>query len=102
MVAADAVFRLTDGDNVYTLAGLERHRPVVVGHTRHDMVAGQRPVRADAAVLYPDVLVVLGEAAVRQRILRKNAGMWLAVVVHDVTLVVDDVLDGNGRRYHFP
>ena len=60
----------------------------------------QRPVRTDAAVLYPHIGVLRFKAIVRQGILCKDAGVRLAVVVHDVALVVDHILDGHRRRDH--
>ena len=100
VILAHAVACVANGNDIEALTRLKGDGPIVLRHTCHDVVVCQRPVRTDAAVLYPHVGVLPGKLIVRQRILREDAGMGLAVVVHDVALVVDDVLDGYRRGNH--
>ena len=102
VIAAHLVVAVAHRHHVDALARLQTDVPVVLRHTRHHVVAGQLPARPDVAVLYPDVAVLGSERIVAHGILRENAGLRLAVVVHDVALVVDDTLDGHRRRDHLP
>ena len=76
------------------------HLPVVLRHARHDVVAAEPPPRTNAAVLHPDVAVLLTKSDAEHGILHEDGGMGLAVVVHDAALVGDDVLQLGHRRDH--
>ena len=100
IVSAHTILRLTNGDDVDTLARPQMDSPVVLRYSCNNVITRQCPVLPNAAILNPDVLVLLSKSIVGDGILGKYAGMRLAVVVHDVTLVVDDVLNSNRRRNH--
>ena len=97
VVAAHGVVVGAHGHDVETLARFEPHRPVIVGHAGDDVVVGELPACADAAVLHPDVGVLLSEGDVRDGVLNEDAGVGLAVVVHDAALVGNDVLQPHHR-----
>ena len=54
-------------------------------------------MRTHTTVFYPDVLVLFRKRHLVDGILGKDAGMRLTIVVHDITLVVDNVLDSHCR-----
>ena len=100
MVAAHLVAVLADRHHVDALAGLQRQRPVVLGHAGHYVVVRQRPVGTDVTVFYPDVIVLLCKLKAYLCVLHEDAGVRLTVVVHDVALVVDDILNSQRRGNH--
>ena len=102
MVAAHLIVFIANRHHVNTFAWLQRQRPVVLWHTRYDIVVRQCPIGSHVAVLYPNIVVLLRKAETNIGILYEDAGMWFAVVVHDVALVVDDILNGQRRRNHLP
>ena len=83
---------------VYALALGERQRPVVLGYASHDVVLRQRPVLAYVCVLHPLVAVLLCPLGLQLCVLHEDRRMGLAVVVHNLALVVHDVLYGEHRR----
>ena len=99
-VWTNAVAVLPNGYDVQALSWFQRDCPVVLRHARHYIVVRQRPVRPDAAVLYPHIGVLVRKRIAGQRILCKDARMWLTVMVHDVTLVVHHILDSHCRGDH--
>ena len=86
------------GHDVDTLTLAERQRPVVLGHTCHNVVLRQRPVLAYVCVLHPFVAVLLCPLRLQFGVLHEDRRMWLAVVVHNLALVVHNVLYGEHRR----
>ena len=86
-IAAHHYLLFPNGHHIDALAGLQRQVPVVTGHTRNDVIVAQLPMLADITVLHPDIRVLLGEGNARDSILDEDAGMGLAVVVHDIALV---------------
>ena len=84
-----------DGYDVDALPGLQVDGPVVVGHACDDVVGGECPSIAHAAVLYPDVAVVGRELTAHHGILQEDGGVRLDAVVEYLALVVDKVLDGQ-------
>ena len=96
-VAAHLVVALAHGRHVDTLAGLQGDVPVVLGHTGNHVVMAQVPSLAYVRVLYPDITVLLGKGHLRHGVLHEDAGMGLAVYVHNLALVGDEVLHGQRR-----
>ena len=84
-----------DGHNVYALSFAESQRPVVLRNTGHDVVLSEGPSGADEGVLHPDVAIVLVPLNLYVRVLYENGRMRLAVVVHNLALVADEILDGK-------
>ena len=99
-IATDFVITFAHRYHVDTLPRLQRDVPIVLRHARHHIVVSKRPTRTHETVLNPDVVILIGKLVVGNGVLRKNAGMGLAVVVHDVALVVDDVLNSYRRGNH--
>ena len=60
----------------------------------------QCPAWTHKAILHPNVIVLIRKLIVHDSILRKDAGMRFTVVMHDVALVVDEILDSQRRGYH--
>ena len=100
MVAAQGIKVIVYRHHVDTLAGLQGDVPVVLGHAGDDMVVGELPVGAHVAILNPDVGILGSERDFGDRVLHEDAGVRLAVVVHDLALVAHDVLQAQGRRNH--
>ncbi len=61
-----------NGNEVDALPFAERHLPVVVGRTGHDIVARELPSLAECGILHPHVLVVVGEAHLCQGVLHED------------------------------
>lgn len=47
IIAADGIFAITYGDNIYTFARSESDIPIILGHTGDDIIMRQMPARAD-------------------------------------------------------
>ena len=90
-----------DGYNVNALSLAEIQRPVVLRNTGHDVVLSEGPSGADEGVLHPDVAIVLVPLNLYLCILHENGRMRLAVVMHNLALVADEILDGKHRRKKF-
>ena len=86
---------LADGHNVYALSLAESQSPVVLRHTGHDVLFGERPVGADEGVLHPYIAIVLVPLNLYVRVLHEHGRMRLAVVMHNLALVADEILDGK-------
>ena len=97
-IGAYGVALVADGHDVDTLAGTEFYLPLVAGHTSDDILMGYGPLGAHTAVFNPEVLVVFGDFDFHFRVLGEHGGMGLERVVHDLALVVDDILDVKHRR----
>ena len=94
-------FGLAYRHNVHTLVGLEVYAPLVLWHTRHDVVLAEGPVLSNARVLHPYISVLRVPLNVNLRVLYENRRVRLAVVVHYLPLVVHDVLYVDHRRQQF-
>ena len=99
-IAAHLVVVVADGSDVDALAGVQTNVPVVAGHARDDVVAGQMPGGRHVGVLNPDIRILLGEFRLADGILYEDAGMGFAVQVHYLALVADKILYSECRRYH--
>ena len=47
IIAADSIFAIAYGDNIYTFARSEGDIPIILGHTGDDIIMRQMPTRAD-------------------------------------------------------
>ncbi len=97
MIAAKGILCLTNRDDINTLAWLQSQLPVIVGHTCNNMIVGELPVFADMTVFYPDIRILLCECNVHHGILHKDRRMGFPVVVHDLPLVVLQILYPHRR-----
>ena len=97
MIASDSVFLIPDRYHVETLAWSQMQLPVVLGHSRNYVIAGQGPSLAHVAILYPDILIVLGKLKLAHSILHKYAWVRLAVVMHYLALIVHQILYAQCR-----
>ena len=100
-ITAHYLLALTNRNNINTLAWFKGYFPVIFRHASHHVVMCQMPSRSDETIFYPDVLVLLCEFIVGNGILREDGRMRLSVVMHDVALVVDNILYSNRRGNHF-
>ena len=98
LIRPDHPLVLADGNNINTLARLQRECPIVFGHTRDDMIAAKPPAFAHAAVFHPDVLVLGSELHAFHGILLEDGRMGLTTMMKNLPLVVDKVLYGECRR----
>ena len=89
-------------NHINTLTWLEANLPIVVRYASDDMVMGEVPTLANVAVLNPYMGVILRERYFHHGILYKDRGMGLTIKVHDLTLVVDKILQSHRRRNHLP
>ena len=60
------------------------------------MIVRELPTLAHMTILYPDICILLREVYLHQGVLHKDGGMGLAVEVHDLTLIVLQILDAHG------
>ena len=95
------VVAITHRHDIDTLARFQPDFPIVLGNTCHHVVMGERPAGTHETVFHPDVVVLFIKMITGNAVLRKNAGVRLAVIMHDVALVVDNVLYGQRRGNHF-
>ena len=70
--------------------------PVVLGHTCYDIVVSQGPALAHIAVFNPDIGILLSKAELADGILHKDAGVRLAIMVHNLALIDDQILNTEG------
>ena len=59
------------------------------------MIVSQMPAGTDKAFFYPDIGILLGKGNLRHGILYEDARVWLTVMMHDLTLVIDEILDAQ-------
>ena len=91
-IAAHLIVMLAYRRDIDTLTWLQTDLPVVLGHARNDMVMGQMPPTAHMTILNPYIAVLLGKRNLHHGILNKDARMRFTVEMHDLTLVVDEIL----------
>ena len=78
--------------DINTLTWCQGDVPIVFWHTGNDMVVGEMPTLANVAVLNPDVAIFLRERNLHHGILHEDRGMWLAIEMHNLTLIVHEIL----------
>ena len=61
------------------------------------MVMRQMPTTADVTVLNPYIAVLLRKWDLHHCILYEDARMWLTVEMHDLTLIVHQILEPQCR-----
>ena len=99
-VTTHLIVRLPDGHHIDTLARFQADFPIVLRHTRDNVIMGKVPTATDVAILYPNIAVLLCKRNLHDGILHKNARMGFTVEVHNLPLVVDEVLESHRRRNH--
>ena len=92
VIAAKGKLGIADRNDINTLTRFQLQLPVILRHTSDNMVVGYLPPLTNMAILYPDVRIGFRERDVSHSILHKNARMGFPVVVHNLTLVVHQVL----------
>ena len=97
MVAPHFVIVVANRGDVYTLSRSQFDVPVIFWYAGYDVVVGEFPLWAYMGILNPDVGVVGRERYLGNRILNEYAGVGFAVVMHNLALVVHQVLQGQGR-----
>ena len=95
-IATHLIILLTHRHHVDTLTRDQRDIPIILRHTCNDMIVRELPTLAHMTILYPDICILLREAYLHQGVLHKYGGMGLAVEVHDLTLIVLQILDAHG------
>ena len=83
--------------DVYTLPLLECYLPIILRHSGDDMLVCECPLLADTAVLDPQISVLLCDLKPHLGILLEDGRVGFARVVHDFSLVVDEILHSQGR-----
>ena len=69
--------------------------PIVFRYTGNDMLMTQYPFPSHEAVLHPQVLVILGYGSLSNRVLDEHGRMRFPGMMHNLTLVVHQVLNGQ-------
>ena len=100
MVTTYGILCLTNRYHVDTLARGKRQMPVVTGHTSNDMIVRKLPMGTHMAVLNPNIRIILCQRDIHLCILYENGGMGFAVDVHNLPLVVLQILNTNHRGNH--
>ena len=101
-IATHLVVFLSHRHHVDALARRQTDLPVVLWHTCDDVIVGEMPMLANVAIFNPDITVLLCERDLHHGILHEDRRMWLAVEMHDLTLVVHEILKSQRRRDHLP
>ena len=73
-----------------------------MGHTGDDMVMSESPTLSDVTILNPDIRIISRQRHLYGRILHENRRMRLTVDVHNLALVVHQILDALHRGNHLP
>ena len=84
---------ITDRNHINALARCQTDVPVVFWYTCDDMIVGEFPMGTDMAVLYPDICILFSEGYIGFGILYKDTWMRLAVEMHDLALIVHQILN---------
>ena len=92
-VAASLIVIVTHRYHVDALTRFQSNLPVVLWHTRHHIVVRQMPLGTNKTVLYPDMAVLLRKGNLHHRVLHEDRRMRFTIQVHDLPLVVDEVLE---------
>ena len=66
------------------------------------MIVSELPTFSDVTVLNPDIRVISRQGYLHHSILYEDGRMGFTVDVHDLTLVVHQVLDALHRGNHLP
>ena len=99
-ITAHLIITLTHRHHVDTIARFQTDLPVVLRHTRNHMVVGQLPTRSHKTVLHPHICILFRKGNLHHGILYEDGGMGFAVDMHDLTLVVHQVLQAQRRGNH--
>ena len=59
------------------------------------MIVRKHPTFPDVAVLDPDILILFGKGNLHLSILHKDRGMGFAIQMHDLALVVLQILNAH-------
>ena len=93
IIAADGVVGIADGDNVDTIAWGKGYMPVILGHSRDDVIMREMPVGTNVGVLNPYIGIIGSNRNVHHRILYEDRRLRFAPVVHYLSLIIDDILN---------
>ena len=91
------ILALAHRNDIHTLSGLQPHHPVVLRNACNDVVSTELPVRTYTTVLYPQTGILLRQFHMTHGILNKDRGMGFPTEMHNLALVVDEVLDSERR-----
>ena len=97
MVTTNGVFLIANRYYIDTLAWIQINLPIVLRNTRYDIIVGKSPSLAHIAVFNPDVCVLLSKAELANSILHKDTGVRFTIVVHNLTLIVHQILNSQRR-----
>ena len=101
-ITAHLVVALTHRHHIDTFTRFEADVPVVFGYTRNHMVVSQVPALTYIRVLNPYIRILLCQGNLRDGILHKDAWMRLTVEMHNLPLVVHQILKAQRRGNHLP
>ena len=100
MIATDGVLLIANGHHIDTLAWSQIELPIVLWDSCYNVVVSKGPPLAHVAVFNPEICIFLSKAEVADGILHKDAGMRFTTMVHNLALIVNQVLNAEGRRNH--
>ena len=100
LITTNLVIALAHRHHVDTLSWLQTDLPVVLRHTRYYVVVRQMPFLTHVAVLYPNIAILLRKTNLRHSILHKDRGMGLAIQMHNLALIVHQILKPQRRGDH--
>ena len=69
--------------------------PIVLRNACYDVIVSKGPPLAHIAVFYPDICILLSKAELADGILHKDAGVRLTTVVHNLALIVNQILNAE-------
>ena len=97
MIATNGIFGIANRHHIDTLAWSQVYLPMVLGHTSDDVIVSQGPTFAHVAVFNPNIGILLSKLVLAHSILHKQTGVRFTIVVHNLTLIVHQVLNAERR-----
>ena len=94
-IAAHFIVLFANRYHIDTFPRFETDLPIVLWYTGDDMVVGKVPARSDITVFNPHIFILLRKRNLHNRILYEDRRMGFAVDMHNLTLVIDEVLQSQ-------
>ena len=91
-IATYLIVTVTDWHHINTLTWFKADVPIVLGHTCNHMVVGQVPMLTNIGILYPYIRIFFRQWNLGDGILYEDTGMRFTIEVHNLALIVYQVL----------
>ena len=99
-ITAHLIVALTHRHHIDAVARFQIHLPIIIRHTCNHMIVRQMPTGTYITVLHPHIRILFRKRNLHNGVLYEDRGMGLAVDMHDLALVVYEVLQAQRRGNH--